>query len=96
MIGIYAERGPRCRLYVEGHAEAGADRDAVCAGVSALTGALLQYADQIGARYLRYDMQRGEVFFSCPRAGAWFELVLQGLSAIAARYPAHVKISVLG
>jgi uncharacterized protein YsxB (DUF464 family) len=94
MIRIYAEHtGDRCRLFAQGHAEPGAERDAVCAGVSALTGALILHARAVGARYLRYHMRPGEIFFSCREGGECFELVLRGLRAIAGRYPEHVKIS---
>lgn len=93
MIEIYAERtGERCRLFAKGHAEPGEERDAVCAGVSALTGALILHADDVRARHLRYDMRPGEIFFSCRDGGECFDLVLCGLRAIARRYPEHVKI----
>jgi hypothetical protein len=67
MIRVYAERkGGRCRLFVTGHANEGKDRDAVCAGVSALTEALVLYADAAPAcRHLRRSVRAGEVFFSC-------------------------------
>ena len=93
MITVYAERtGGRCRLFAQGHAEPGEDRDAVCAGVSALTGALILHADNIGAKYLRYDVRPGEIFLSCRDLGDCFELTLCGLRAISKRYPGHVKI----
>ena len=97
MITVYAERiGERCRLFAEGHAEPGTDRDAVCAGVSALTGALILHADAVGARYLRYHMRPGEIYFSCRGVEDCFELVLCGLRAISRRYPEHVKICIAG
>ena len=95
MIRIYAERrGSRCRLFVEGHAEYAIGPDVVCAGVSALVGALVKYAASSPAcRHLRHSVKSGEVFLSCRGGlGAGFDLVLTGLSAIAAEYPDHVKI----
>lgn len=93
MITVYAERtGGRCRLFAEGHAEPGADRDAVCAGVSALTGALILHTDAVRARHLRYYLRSGEIFFSCHGEEDCFEMVLCGLRAISRRYPEHVKI----
>ena len=98
MIRIYAERrGSRCRLFVEGHAAYAKGPDVVCAGVSALVGALVRYAaDSPACRHLRYSMKRGEVFLSCRGGlGAGFDMVLGGLSAIADEYPEHVKIESL-
>lgn len=95
MIRVYAERkGGRCRLFVTGHANEGKDRDAVCAGVSALTEALVLYADATPAcRHLRRSVRAGEVFFSCRGGlGAGFDLVVGGLRAIANAYPEHLCI----
>ena len=95
MIRVYADRrGSRCRLYVEGHAEFSKGPDVVCAGVSALVGALLRYtAASPACRHLRQSVQRGEVFLSC-RGGlsTGFDIVLGGLRAIAEQYPDHVRI----
>ena len=67
MIHIYAHRkGERCRLYVTGHADGGEERHVICAGVSALTGALVLYA-AANCKNARYYMASGEVFLSCPR-----------------------------
>ena len=95
MITVYADRAKdRCRLFVCGHAERGAEKDIVCAAVSALTSALvLQATGSATCRHVRYRMASGEVFLSCRGGlGAGFDLVLTGLSAIAAEYPDHVRI----
>lgn len=96
MIEVYAQRhGTRCRLLVTGHAESGAQQDAVCAAVSALTAALVLYVlEKKTCRHVRYSMASGEVFLSCHDPGEGFALVMRGLSAIAAEYPEHVRIVV--
>ena len=95
MIRIYAERsGSRCRLCVEGPGGYAKGPDVVCAGVSALVGALIQYAARTPAcRHLRYCVKNGEAFLSCRGGlGSGFDIVLCGLSAIAEEYPGHVRI----
>ena len=95
MIRIYAERrGSRCRLFVEGHAAYATGPDVVCAGVSALVQSLLIYAKAHPAlrRRLRYYAAPGEAFFSCCGIGEGFELVLQGLRAIAQDYEENLVI----
>lgn len=94
MITVYADRAKdRCRLFVCGHAERGAEKDIVCAAVSALTSALvLQATGSATCRHVRYRMASGEVFLSCRGMGDGFETVMAGLTAIAERYPRHVCI----
>jgi uncharacterized protein YsxB (DUF464 family) len=95
MIRIFSYRcGGKYRLYVTGHADFAPGNDIVCAGVSALVGALVQYARQSPAcRHLRCHVQKGEVFLSCRGGlGAGFDITVGGLSAIAASYPAHVRV----
>lgn len=94
MIRIYANRsGDRCRLFITGHAEGGEERHVICAGVSALAGALVLHA-AANYRHARYHMTPGEVFLSCPNLGEGFELVMNGLCEIAKSYPDQVKIAV--
>ncbi|MBQ8358034.1 MAG: ribosomal-processing cysteine protease Prp [Clostridia bacterium] len=96
MIRIYADRrGERCRFFATGHAEGSAERDVVCAGVSALAGALVLHAVAVPCRHLRYSMAPGEVFLSCNGLGEGLDLVLRGLEAIAERYPHQVRIEQL-
>ena len=95
MIEVYADRiGDKCRLLAQGHADKGPERDVVCAGVSALVQSLLIYAKAHPAlrRRLRYYAAPGEAFFSCCGIGEGFELVLQGLRAIAQDYEENLVI----
>ena len=96
MISVFAEkRGSRCRLYVEGHADYGPEgADIVCAGVSALVGSLLLYAEDCGnCRHLRTEAASGRFFLSCRGGlGAAFDMTVRGLAAIAAGYPRNVRI----
>ena len=95
MIEVYAKRrGERCSFFATGHATEGRERDVVCAGVSALTGALVIHAVSSNARYVRYTVSSGQVFLSCRGLGDAFELVLEGLSAIAERYPSCLRMAV--
>ena len=95
MIAVFSHRcGGKYRLYVKGHADYAPGNDIVCAGVSALIGALVGYAKQNSAcRHLRCSMQPGEVFLSCRGGlGAGFDMIVGGLAAIAASYPDHVRV----
>lgn len=92
MIRIYASRsGACCRLLVTGHARGGEERHVICAGVSALAGALALHA-AASCRHARYHMAPGEVFVSCPHLGEGFALVMRGLCEIAKSYPDQVQI----
>ena len=91
MIRVYANRkGAHCRLLVTGHAQGDAEQGVICAGVSALAGALALHAATFP--HARYHMAPGEVFVSCRGLGDCFELIIKGLQAIAAAYPDQVKI----
>ena len=91
MIRVYASRkGDHCRLLVTGHATGDTEQGVICAGVSALAGALALHAATLP--HARYHMAHGEVFVSCRGLGDCFELVVKGLRAIAAAYPEQVKI----
>lgn len=96
MIRVYADRrGQKYRLLAEGHADH-KDEDAsqVCAAVSALTGALVQFAKgQHACRFVRVSVAHGHVFFSC--CGGLknaFEMIVAALSALALQYPHHVML----
>lgn len=97
MIEVFATRkGDKCRLFVRGHAAPDRDRDAVCAGVSALVQSLVLYAATApNARYLRYDLASGCAFFSCFGVSQAFSMALLGLEAIAREHPLHVAIKSL-
>ncbi len=97
MIEIYAHRkGGYYRLFVSGHANYHPGEDIVCAGVSALTGALVGYAKgSPECRHLRASVRPGEVFLACRGGlGKAFDVVLEGLRRIAAAYPEHVSVVV--
>ncbi|MBQ8341148.1 MAG: ribosomal-processing cysteine protease Prp [Clostridia bacterium] len=95
MIQIYVtEGGGKCRLFAEGHAANGKDREAVCAGVSALIQALILYAGERSvACRLRYQLAPGLAFFSAHGLDEGFALVKKGLSAIAEAYPTYLQIN---
>ena len=96
MIAVYADRsGDRYRLLVEGHAEAHPEAAVICAGVSALTQALVTLATRrASCRHLRWSVSRGRVFLSCRGGlGGAFELVLTGLRELAQQYPSCVCVN---
>ena len=95
MICVYAHRtGSRCRLLVEGHADFSSGDDIVCAGVSAITGALIGFAaDKSAAHHLRADVSHGRAFLSCRGGlGVAFDAAVYGLCRIAEKYPDHVRV----
>ena len=95
MIEIFSYRhGGKCRLFVTGHAEYSPGNDIVCAGVSALVGALARYASESPRyRHVRCRMQKGDAFFACGEgAEDGFDMIVGGLAAIAASYPDHVRV----
>ncbi len=81
-------------MLVQGHAEYNPGNDIVCAGVSALVGALAQYAAaHPHYRHVRCRMQKGDAFFACSDgAEDGFDMIVQGLAAIAAAYPDCVRV----
>lgn len=96
MIRVYAERnGCKYRLLTEGHADMNDSEGAlVCAAVSALTGALVQFAKgEQSCRFVRAAVSCGQVFLSC-RGGLKnaFEMIVAALSALALQYPRHVRV----
>ena len=95
MIEIYSHRrGGKCRLYVQGHAGYCPGNDIVCAGVSALIGALTQYASTHSHyRHVRCRVHKGETFFACGEGAAdGFDMIVYGLAAVAAAYPDYVRV----
>ena len=81
-------------MYVKGHAEYCPGNDIVCAGVSALVGALANYAAAHSHyRHVRSHLQKGDAFFACGGGGEdGFDMIVEGLAAIAAAYPDHVRV----
>ena len=98
MIEIYAQRkGSYYRLFVTGHADYHPGEDIVCAGVSALTGALIGFArGNAQCRHLRTHLAPGEAFLACRGGlGSAFDVVVDGLCRIAASYPDHVRVAAM-
>ena len=98
MISVFSHRYKgNYRLYVKGHADFAPGNDIVCAGVSALVGALVAHAKKCPVcRHLRCRVQSGEVFLSCRGGlGVGFDVVVGGLAAIAAAYPDHVRVQTI-
>lgn len=92
-------------LTASGHAGwAAAGKDIVCAGISALTCALvnqLEDAKERGRTQMTYDMdeKNGEIRISAiPASGyqreikAYYRIVMTGLKAIAQQHRGHIKI----
>lgn len=99
MIRVFADRrGGRYRLLVEGHAEHHVDASNICAAVSALTQSLVRFAATApDCRHLRWSVERGRVFLSCRAGlGSTFEMVVGGLSELAATYPDCVCVTRIG
>ena len=96
MIRVYADRhGQKYRLLTEGHADyPDGEAPLVCAAVSALTGALVQFAkEQHACRFVRVSVSHGHIFFRC--CGGLknaFEMTVAALSALALQYPKHVML----
>ena len=93
MIEVFSYRnGGKCRLYVCGHAAYHPGNDIVCAGVSALVGALAQYAAR-HYRHVRCRLEEGNAFLAAGGgAEEGFDMAVQGLAAIAASYPDYVRV----
>ena len=97
MIRVFAHRqGGYYRFYATGHANYCPGEDIVCAGVSALVGALTAFAVQsTDCRHVRCRSEAGEVFLACRGGlGRAFDLVVGGLARIAQAYPDHVRVEV--
>lgn len=86
-------------LSVSGHAGfSTAGNDIVCAGVSAVTYALLGWLEnnRDSGIFVSSDVQSGEVLIQAGRtkeADTAFEVALIGLLQIAQSYPDHVAVS---
>lgn len=93
MIAVYARHVGDCfRLYVEGHASATPRGRIVCAGVSALALALLDYAEQSEqCRHVRSFREPGKIFLFC-REGLEgpFDMTVAALRKIAKNYPDEI------
>ena len=81
-------------MFVTGHAEYFPGNDIVCAGVSALVGALTHYAAESPRyRHVRCFTEKGKAFFACSDSvRESFDMIVEGLAAIASAYPDHVRV----
>ena len=82
-------------LHINGHAgfdELG--RDIVCAGVSAITYALMNYLDDCDPSGLYVSEAEGNVEIACggEDIGIAFDVAMAGYRAIAQTYPDHVTV----
>lgn len=95
----YTNRGSMHELSVNGHAGyAEPGSDIVCAGVSAVTYALLGFLDanEGETRDLVTDVRNGAVTISCEgteRIRAAFEMSMIGYEQIAAMYQGYVLVN---
>ena len=93
MIEVYARHVGECyRLYIEGHASNTPRGRVVCAGVSALALALLDFAEQNElCRHVRSFREPGKIFLFC-REGlqAPFDMTVAALGKIAKNYPDEI------
>ena len=88
--------GRRHRLAVTGHAGYGErGKDIVCAGVSALSFALLGYLHQAGSCLTQVRADSGDLLIEAAgdsRTAGAFEMALVGYREIAKKYPHHVEV----
>lgn len=96
MIDIYYTEGDSwCELLIQGHAGYGPEgKDIVCAGVSAITQALLGYLEQLERPQTIYrekpTVAKGYVCVCCKKTqlvSAVFGMAVTGFRQIAAQYP---------
>lgn len=89
-------------LTVSGHANYSEHgKDIVCAGVSALTQALIGWIEDSDykAQCIRIDPEEAEIIVSCDGGediAAVFYMATIGLRQIANSYPDHVQIDIIG
>jgi len=91
----YQLTGGQHRLTITGHAGyAPAGSDIVCAGVSALSYALLGYLRQTGTA-AEAACRKGEMKFRCgadQQADSAFSMAMAGYQIIARTYPQYVEV----
>lgn len=92
----YLREGDRYRLSVQGHAGySDHGNDIVCAGVSAISYALLGYLHHAGCDIAEAQADSGNLMISCRgdemTAGA-FEMAMVGYLQIAKKYPQCVDV----
>lgn len=92
----YSQEGSRYRLAVTGHAGYSANgNDIVCAGVSAISYALLGYLQNSPAVATEAHMDSGDLMIDCTGPEticAVFEMALIGYLQISKKYPQCVDV----
>lgn len=89
----HKKAGELHRLTVTGHADYGPHgADIVCAGVSALTYALLASIEKLGGTILEAWVTSGDTEIISQGGDSAFEVALTGLELIAEKYPQHVEV----
>ena len=99
MIHIHYHRGgSRHHIHITGHAGyAPAGSDIVCAGVSALSFALLGHLRQTGTA-AEAACRKGELTLRCDRydeTDVAFDMALTGYQLIAKTYPQYVEVDIM-
>lgn len=93
----YSRDGNEHHLQITGHAGyAPAGQDIVCAGISALSCALLEHLRQTGTA-AEAACRRGALRLRCGaggRADSAFQMALAGYRIIAKTYPQHVAVDI--
>lgn len=81
------------RLSIKGHADYGPHGgDIVCAGVSALTYALLGSVEELGGKIVYCRADSGDVKLVCYGADDAFAMALTGFRQIEEKYPQNVEV----
>ena len=100
---LYIRRGSGHELTVSGHADfAERGKDIVCAGISALTQALLGWLDDHGeniSEIVGPAVHSGHLWVRCSgntRVTTAFQMAAKGYEQIAAAYPDHVEFQYSG
>lgn len=92
----YCREGDRHRLAVNGHAgQAPRGQDIVCAGISAISFALLGYLQQCEAEIREISGGGGSLTVDCTggeRVENAFDMALVGYLTIAKNYPQNVEV----
>ena len=91
----YSRTGDNHKLSVRGHA--GYDdsgKDIVCAGVSAISCALLGVLNHAGCDISESRTDSGEMTVKCKGGSMAFDMAMVGYLQIAKQYPAHITVCV--
>lgn len=92
----YLREGDHHTLSIQGHAGyAEHGNDIVCAGVSAISYALLGWLNHAGCDISAARVDSGDLEVSCKgikQAATAFDMAVIGLGQIAKKYPRHVEV----